>query len=140
MDLFGRQVSAVTVVTRALGSILLKSFKTLLGAEASVGLALLNELLGIRLIHRKSLALDVRAVFAADIRSFVVLKTCELHRVIYNLSCSLNITFTVGIFDPQYESAAFVLSRKILVKRGAEITDMHKSRGTGSESRSYFHT
>ena len=90
----------MSVIACAFGSILLKSFKTLLGAEASVSRALLYELLGIGLVHRKSLALDVRAELAADIRSFVVLKACELHCVIYNLSRALNIAFTVGIFDP----------------------------------------
>jgi hypothetical protein len=140
LDLFSREVSAVTVITSALGSVLLESFEALLGAEASVSFAFFYELLGIGLIHREPLALDIRAVFAADIRTFIVIKARKLHCVIDYLSSTFYIALTVGIFDPEHKSTVFVPCSEILIKRGAKIAYMHKARGAGCESRAYFHT
>ena len=138
--LFFREVSAVTVITCAFGSVLLQCLKALLGAEASVSLALGNELLGIGLIHIESLALNIRAVFAANVRSFVVLKTCELHGVIYNLSSTFNITFTVSILYSEDKCAAFMFCCEIFIQCGTKVADVHKTCRAGCKSRSYFHT
>ena len=74
VDLLLRQVTAVAVVMAhfAVGFLLLMQVvQAFLGAEAVVGFARFDQLLGILFEHAHALALDIGADGAADIRAFV---------------------------------------------------------------------
>ena len=105
-----------------------------MGAEAAIGEALLDEFLGVTLIDIHALALDIRATVPADARPLVGNDVRRLQRVVDEIHRVLNITRTVGVLDAKDEIAVLRLREKESVKRRAQIADMHIARRARSET------
>ena len=72
LDLLLGQIPAMAVIA-ANPLFIVKGLQPLLAAEAVIGLAIPNQLLRIGLVEVLALALDIGSIFAAHIRTFVVL-------------------------------------------------------------------
>ena len=131
------EIAAVTVIAAADG-FALNLFKALLCTKAAVRLALLDKLLGVGKIHILALRLHIGTVIAPDVGAFVVPEPRKLKGIINKINRSAHKPLAVGVLDPQNEFAALRLCYQILIKRGAQISYVHKSRGarrvTGADS------
>ena len=126
VDFLLRQIAAVTVISAADG-LVLDFFEPFLGAEAAVSLALFNQLFGVGKVHILALALNIRTVVAADVGTFVVLKPCELQRVVYKVHRALNKAFAVGVLNSQNKFSALRFRHKVLIQSGSQVSHMHKA-------------
>ena len=133
LNLLLGEITAVSVITA--GSIcLVKSLKTLLGAEAVVCVTHLNELLRILHIDFLTLGLNVGAVVTTNVGTLVPKKAGHIEGGLDYVGCSLNESLLVGILDSKNELTVVVLTDKIRIKRGPEITDVHVTCGAGRKS------
>ncbi|MPM91666.1 hypothetical protein SDC9_138797 [bioreactor metagenome] len=66
-------------------------------------------MLGIRTIHRLSLALHIGAVVAADVGAFVPIHTDVLEGIVDNIHRALDKAALVGVLDAQDELATVLL-------------------------------
>jgi hypothetical protein len=71
--------------------------------RVSVGTTTVNQLLGPPLIYVQPLTLNVRAVFSADVRTFIVDKSKRFEACYEVLAAARNFPFLVGVFKPQDE-------------------------------------
>jgi len=127
-NFLGGQMAAVAVVVghfarSALG--LVHFVQALLGAEAVVGFARLDQLLGVLLEHAHALALHVGADGAADVGTLVPGQTGSLERAVDDVGSALDQTALVGVFNAQDEGAAVMAGLQIGVQCGAQIAYMH---------------
>ena len=132
VDLLLRQVTAVAVVMAhfAVGFLLLMQVvQAFLGAEAVVGFARFDQLLGILFEHAHALALDIGADGAADIRAFVPSQAGGAQRVVNNIGCALHQAALIGILNAQDKGAAVMAGLKISIQCGAQVAHMHIARG-----------
>ncbi|MNO91922.1 hypothetical protein D3C76_834820 [compost metagenome] len=117
LHFFGRQQQGATVVARGfatghlLGTHLVQLFG---GAEAREGVAHVDQLLGVLLVDVAALALPVRAMRAADVRTFAPLDTEPAQGVEDLLFGLAGRTQLVGIFDTQDELAAVLLGKAVV--------------------------
>ena len=88
----------------------------------------------ILLIEGAALGLDIRADGAADIGTLIMLKMALLHRLVYNIDSALDKPALVGILDSEQELALIVARDKVGVERGAQIANVHVSRGGRSKA------
>ena len=110
-----------------------------LGAEAVVGVAGLDQLLGIGEIQVFTLGLDIWADRAADIRALVPLEPALAQRVINDVRRAFHIALLVGVLDAQDELAAVLFRQQVSVQRRANAAQVHKAGGRGGKSCSHFH-
>ena len=127
-NFLGGQVAAVAVVVghfarSALG--LVHFVQALLGAEAVVRLAGLDQLLGILLEHAHALALDIGADRAADVGTLVPGQAGSLERAVDDVGSALDQAALVGVLNAQDKGAAVVARLQIGVQCGAQIAYMH---------------
>ena len=143
VDLLLRQVTAVAVVMAhfAVGFLLLMQVvQAFLGAEAVVGFARFDQLLGILFEHAHALALDIGADGAADIRAFVPSQAGGAQRVVNNIGCALHQAALIGILNAQQEFAAEMASYGPAVDGGTRGAEVHHARGTrGDAGADFFH-
>ena len=135
--LFLRQVAAAAVVVGhlAVGALLgVEGLQTLLGAEAVVGLALCHQLFGVLLEHPHPLALDVGADGAAHIGAFVPQQAGLPQGVVDDVHSALDVAALIGVLDAEDEGAVVVLGHQVGVQRGAQVANMHITRGRGGKS------
>ena len=127
-NFLGGQVTAVAVVVGhfARGALGLVHFvQALLGAEAVVGLARLDKLLGVLLEHAHALALHVGADGTAHVGAFVPGQAGSLERAVDDVGSALDQTALVGVLNAQDEGAAVMAGLQIGVQCGAQIAYMH---------------
>ena len=131
-----RQVAAgADVLANFLTLILCGRFFLLtLLAEAVVCAALFAKELCILAEQVTALGLDIGADRAADIGTFVVVKTAFRHRPVDHVRCALDQTALIGVLDAQDERAALTAGDQPRVKRRAQIADVHIARGTGCKA------
>ena len=142
VNLFLGKIAAVAVVHH-IGYLsfllsLVKSVNSLLGAEAVIRMTRLNELQSIFLVDTHSFGLNVRANGSADIGAFVPVKSADSQGIIYLFNCALNVSFLVGILDPEDKVSAVLLGDDIGVDSCTQVADVHKARGAGCKSGAYF--
>ena len=118
----------MTVVAAEL-AVLMNGLEALFGAEAIVCLALAHKLLCVGFINILAFALYIRAVFAADVRSFVMLQTDLLQCIIYNVCCTFYIALLICVFNSEHKRAVLGLRHQILVQRRSEVSDVHETGG-----------
>ena len=141
LDLLFGQVAAAAVVVGhlAAGALLgVEGFQPLLGAEAVVGFALGDELLGILLEHAHPLALDIGAHRAADVRAFVPVQARFAQGVIDDVHRAFHIAALIGILDAEDEGAVRVLGHQVGVQRGAQVANVHIAGGRGGKTGADF--
>ena len=117
--------------------------QALRGAEAVVGLARLDKLLGVLLEHVHALALHVGADGTAHVGALVPGQTGSLERAVDDVGSALDQTALVGVFNAQDEGTAVMAGLQIGVQCGAQVADVHIARGrrrkTGANGRhSYY--
>ena len=132
VDLLLSQVAAVAVVVGhltggALG--LVHLVQAVLGAEAVVSLAFLDELLGILFEHAHALALHIGADGAADVGAFVPGQAGGAQRAIDDVGSALDQAALVGILDTQNERTIVMACLQVSVQCGAQVADVHIARG-----------
>ena len=86
-----------------------------LGAEAIMRAAEFHQLVCVFLIQRQAFRLDIRTVFAADVRAFVPVHADGLERVVYDFGCAFDIAFLVGVFNAQNKTAAGRFGDKVFI-------------------------
>ena len=115
-------------------------FQPLLGTEAVVCVALLDEPAGILKIYIFALGLNVGTVIAAHVRTLVVVESAISQRAVNNLHRAVDVAPHIGVLDAKNEFTVVLFCEKIGVKRGAQAADVQITRGAGRKSRSYrFH-
>ena len=127
-NLLGGEAAAMSVIVGHLagGALRLVHFvQALLGAEAVVRLAGLDQLLGILLEHAHALALDIGADRAADVGALVPGQAGGLQRIVDNVCGTLDQTALVGVLNAQDKGAAVVARLQIGVQSRAQIAYMH---------------
>ena len=142
LDLLGGKVQAVLVVLPGLALGLGRGAalgQLLLGAEAVVGLALCDQLLGVGQVHVLALGLDVRAVVAADVRSLVPEEAAVAQRVVDDLRCAGHEPLLVRVLDAQDELAVVLLGEEIGIERRAQAAQVQIPGGAWRESRANVH-
>ena len=118
LNLFLRELAAMSVIS-ACSILLVKLFKALLCAEAVVSVAHLNELLCILHIYFLTLGLNVGTVIASNVGTFIPVEACHLECGLNNVGCTLNESFSIGIFNSENKVTVIVLCYKVGVKRGS---------------------
>ena len=116
---------------------LMESIYALLGAEAVVCLALVNELLCVLYIKILALGLDIWPAAAAHIRAFVPVEAAYAESLVYLVHCTLDISFEVGILYPEDKVTAVLSGDDIGIYGSPEIAYMHKACGARCKSCSY---
>lgn len=91
-----------------------------LGAEAAVRAALFDQLPRVLGVEVAALGLDIRAVIAADIRTFVIGQARLTHGLVNQIDRAGHFALLIGIFDAQNELAAVLLGEQIGIQRGAQ--------------------
>ena len=127
-NFLGGQVAAVAVVVghfarSALG--LVHFVQALLGAEAVVGLARLDKLLGVLLEHTHALALHVGADGTAHVGALVPGQAGSPERAVDDVGSALDQAALVGVLNAQDEGTAVMAGLQIGVQCGAQIAYMH---------------
>ena len=136
LDFLGGQIPAVTVIA-AEAIFLMEGFQPFLGAEAVVGLAFPDKLLCIGAIGVLPLALDIGAIFSANIGAFIVVQAHLLQGVVDHIHCALHQPFLVGILNAQDEFPLLGFGDEIFKQGGAQVAHVHKARGAGRETSAY---
>ena len=140
-DLFRGQVAAAAVVVGhlAVGALLgVQRFQALLGAEAVICLALGDQLFGILFEHPHSLALDIGADRAADVRAFVPVQPGLAQGVVNDVHSAFHIAALVRVLDAEDEGAVLVLGHQVGVQRGAQVANVHIAGGRGGKTGADF--
>ena len=107
-------------------------------AEAAVGVAALHQKLGVFLVERAALGLDVRGDGTADVRALVMLEVALGHGLVDHVHRALDQTALVGVLDAQDELALAVAGDEIRIERRAQVADVHVARGRGREARAHL--
>ena len=131
-DLVGRKVQAVLVILPgAAGGFHFgfALFDLFLGAEAVIGVAGLNELLGVGEIGGFALGLDIGADRAADVGAFVPVQATGAEGVVNNLGGAFDVALLVGILNTQDKLAVVLLGEQIGIEGGTDAAQVHKARG-----------
>ena len=123
----------------AVGALLgVQRFQTLLGAEAVICLALGDQLFGILFEHPHSLALDIGADRAADVRAFVPVQPGLAQGVVNDVHRAFHIAALVRVLDAEDEGAVLVLGHQVGVQRGAQVANVHIAGGRGGKTGADF--
>ena len=130
------EVAAAAVVAGG-GALLVAVVLFGLVAEAVVGRAAPDQLLGVGEVDRFAFALDVGTEIAADVRAFIVRKARLFEGAVNHLDRVFDIAVAVGVLDPQDEFPALRLRQQEGIEGGAEVAHVHeagRARGeTGSD-------
>ena len=89
-----------------LGVAFLQAFQPFLCAETVVGFAFFYQLFCVIHIHAHAFALDIRAVFPANIGAFVMLQASHFQCFINHVRCAFHKPPLVGVLNTQYEFSA----------------------------------
>ena len=141
LNLLRGQVQAVLVVLEHLapglggGAALLQ---LLLGAEAVVGVAGPNQLLGVGQVEVLALGLDVGAAGAAHIGALVPVHAAVPQGVVDDLRRALHVALLVGVLNAEDEVAAHLLGEEIPVERRAQSAQVQEARGGGGKACAYL--
>ena len=117
-------------------------FQFFLGAEASVGLVLIEQLGNVAVIQRLPLRFAVWTEFAALQKSLVPVETKPPDVGEHRFYVLFSRTLEVGVVEAHDEVAAFVPREQVVEDGCARITDMDVSRWTGCVANSdhcYLH-
>ena len=112
---------------------LMQFLEALLVAEAVVGVALFDQLLGVLFEHPHPLGLDVGADRAADVGAFVPDQAGLAERVVDDFNRAFDVAVLVGILDAQDEGAVVFFRDQVGVKRSAQVADVHVAGGAGGK-------
>ncbi len=138
LHLFGRKVAAVAVVPahRGPGGHLVGPhlLEPLGGAEAVVGLARFDQLLGVLLEHAHPLALHIGAHRAADVGALVPDKAGLAQGIVDDVHRALDIALLVGILDAQDKGTALAFGLEVGVEGGAQVAHVHIAGGAGGKA------
>ena len=129
--LLGKIAAMPVVVGHLAGGALglVQLVEPLLGAEAVVGLARLDQLLGVLLEHAHPLTLDVGTHGTADIGALVPGQAGGLQGTVDDVGGALHQTALVGVLNAQDEGAAVVAGLQVGVQRGAQVAHVHVAGG-----------
>src|SRR5439155_18455271 len=111
-----------------------------LRAETEIGVAGVDQLLGVLLIERKTLRLDVRSVRAALARALVPLHAQPSEPVVDRIDGAGHQTVLIGVFDAQDQLPAVLTREEVVVQGGADAPDMERAGGGGRETDADGHT
>ena len=136
LDLLLRKIAAVAVIP-ADSILIMKRPESLLGAEAVIGIVVIDQPLRIFLINLLALALNIWSVRPADVRTLVILKTRHPQRVQNHLGRAFHEPFLIRILDPENKFTPAVLCNQIGIQRRAQISDMHEPRRRRSKTCDY---
>ena len=84
-----------------------------LGAEAAVRAALFDQLPRVLGVEVAALGLDIRAVIAADIRTFVIGQARLTHGLVNQIDRAGHFALLIGIFDAEDEISAFMFGDQV---------------------------
>lgn len=85
-----------------------------------------------------ALALEVRAVVAADRGTFVPIETEPAEALVDDFIGFVRIAFGIGIFDPEDKGAAVFAGEEPVKKSGAGTSDMEVTGGRGGKTGADF--
>ena len=111
-----RDAEAVLVILKCFsprGGSLTPLLQLLLGAKAGIGVSGFYQLEGIGQIHVLALGLDIGAVFAADIRAFIIIQSCRAQRIINQLHSARHFTLLISVFNAKDELAPVFTGKQI---------------------------
>ena len=111
-----RDAEAVLVILKCFsprGGSLTPLLQLLLGAKAGIGVSGFYQLEGIGQIHILALGLDIGAVFAADIRAFIIIQSCRAQRIINQLHSARHFTLLISVFNAKDELAPVFTGKQI---------------------------
>ena len=83
-------------------------------------MALVEQVLRVRLVHVLALGLAVGAERAADIRAFVVSEARLPHALVDQVDCAGDLALLIRILDAEDELAAVLLGQQIGIQRRAQ--------------------
>ena len=125
------EVAAGTVVAAELaGRVILVRV-----AEAVVGVARLDEFLGVLLVEVHALTLDVGAVRAAERRALIRDDVSHLERAVDEIDGVSDVARAVRVLDAQDELTLLRFCVKVAVKGRAQVADVHVARRARREAR-----
>ncbi len=105
--------------------------------ECDVCLARIEQLFHVSLVDVAAFALSVRAVIASERYTFVKLDAEPSERFDYVFFGSGNETVGVGVLNAEYQIAAVLTGKQIVVQCGAYSTDMQGPRRAWCEAHPY---
>jgi hypothetical protein len=105
--------------------------------EGVVGVAVVDELLGVLAIPRGALALAVRTGCAARAGAFVVGQAAPVERAHDVVLGLLDEAFAVGVFDAEDELAAAPARQQVIVKRRPQPADVQHASRAGGEAHAH---
>jgi len=108
--------------------------QVLLGAEAGIGAAALDQFLRVPGVDVPPLGLDVGAVIAAHVRALVIFQARQPHRAVDLLHRAGHLPLLVGVLDAQDERAAVAPGVEVGVQRRPEASQVQIAGGAGRES------
>ena len=129
-------VASVAVVLEILDFLTL-GLQLFRGIESNVSLVGIEQLLHIFLIDIATLALTVRTLIATKRDTLIKLDTQPLKRLNDILLCTRHETIGVSILNAEYQIAAMLLGKQIIVQGGTHTTDMQSSRRTRCKTHPY---
>ena len=138
LDVLHRTVApygVFTVVAEVFLVLLLLSVrlgKLLLGAEAGIRHAALDERLDEGLVDLSALALAVGTVdagLAVGGRALVERQTERLEGIDDHLHAAIDLTLAVGVLDAQIENALRLMRQTLVYERAVQIAEVHEARG-----------
>ena len=113
-------------------------FQLFLGAEAAIGAALFDQLPSVLGVEVAALSLDIRTIFAADVRTFIIGQPGLAHGLINQIDCAGNFALLVGILNAEDELAAVLFGEQVGIQGSAQTAEMQISRRAGRKSRTNF--
>ena len=141
LGLLKRYVHTMLVVAERVALLLTlgaQIVQTLLGAEARICRAHLNQLPRIFLVYLATLGLYVWAKVAAHIRAFVVVKPHFAQRLVYQVGSTRYLALLIGVLNSQNKLAVRLgLGQQVCKQRRAQIAHMHVTRGAGRKTCAY---
>ena len=104
--------------------------KLILGAEAGVGLALLNKLFGEHMVNVRSLALTVGTVvaeFSVGKRALVKIKSEFFEHGDYGLNAAFHLALFVGVLYAEHKNAAALVGEAFIGDGTEQVAKVHKT-------------
>ena len=114
--------------------------QALLGAEARICCAQLDQLPGVLAVYVAALGLYIRAVIAADVGTLVVVEAHFAQRLVDQFDSAGHLALLVGVLYAQYEAAVGLrLGQQVGKQRRAQVAHVHIAGGTGRKTCAYHH-
>ena len=105
---------------------------------AAIGVARLDQLLGVLRVHAEALALYVGTVVTSDSRAFVPVQAEPPHGFQHDLNALLGAALAVGVLDAEDERAVVLARPQPTVQSCPHPADVQVTRGRGREPNANF--